>query len=76
MLVIFLASIGRLTLFFGILGEVLALSALMDDWDYAYIRHVNFLGYYLLAGGGGGWAGFRYFLTRNHVVSYDGKNFF
>jgi hypothetical protein len=42
MLVIFLASIGRLTLFFGILGEVLALSALMDDWDYAYIRHVIF----------------------------------
>jgi hypothetical protein len=40
--VIVLAFIGRLTLFFGILGEMLALWALMDDWDYAYIRHVIF----------------------------------
>jgi hypothetical protein len=31
--VIVLAFIGRLTLFFGILGETLALWALMDDWD-------------------------------------------
>jgi hypothetical protein len=42
MLVISLALIGRLTLLFGILGEVLALWALMDDQDAAYFRHVIF----------------------------------